>query len=158
MWFIGDNEQRRAGSIGRLPEGSGRTTSACRVPAPHRYAEASLSSLCLAFERRALPAEPDSVPGLGPKSRTHSSGPIRRISLPWLVCDQQSCPLPPGIEIRNCSLLTEKLKAWLLRRPGKGEVDMARSRHLVIQNSQCRAPSAPGSRVRASLNSIQKPN
>jgi len=31
-----------------------------------------------------------------------TSGPIRRVSFPWLVRDQQSCPLPPGTEIRNC--------------------------------------------------------
>ena len=66
MWFIGDNEQRRVGSIGRLPEGPGRTTTVCFVPAPQRCAKASQSSPRLASKHRALPAEPNSVPGLDP--------------------------------------------------------------------------------------------
>jgi len=72
MWFIGDNEQRRAGFIERLPAGPGRTTTVCCVPAPHRCAEASLSSLRLASGHRAHPAETDPVPGLDPTS--HSGG------------------------------------------------------------------------------------
>jgi len=101
MWFIGDNEQRRAGSIERLPEGPGRTTTVCCVPAPHRCAEASLSSLRLASNHRAHPAEPDPVPGLDPKSRTHTSGPIRRVSFPRLVRSTK-VSLPPRTEIRKC--------------------------------------------------------
>ena len=110
MWFIGDNEQRRADSIGLLPEGPGRTTSVCFVPAPHRCAEASLSSLCLASGHRAHPAEPDSVPGLDPKSQTRTSGPIRRVSVPWLVRDQLRCPLPPGTEAAELYTFYPKLK------------------------------------------------
>ena len=66
MWFIDDNEQRRDGSIERLPAGPGRTTTVCCVPAPHRCTEASPSSLRLASGHCAHPAEPDSVPGLDP--------------------------------------------------------------------------------------------
>jgi len=35
--------------------------------------------------------------GTGFSPRTGPNVPV-----PWLVCDQQSCPLPPGTEIRNC--------------------------------------------------------
>jgi len=69
MWFIGDNEQRRDGSIERLPEGPGHTTTICYVPVPHRCAVASLSSLRLAsghrMPRRNPLQSPDWTLGLG---------------------------------------------------------------------------------------------
>ena len=87
MWFIGDNEQRRAGSIERLPEGLGRTMAVCFVPALHRCTEGI-----------AIVAVPCIRASCAPGGTRFSLRTGPNVSIPWLVRDQLRCPLPPGTE------------------------------------------------------------
>ncbi len=70
----------------------------------------SLPTLLVAYRRTAPPSL---------QSRTRTSGPIHRVSLPWLVRGYRCYLLPPGIEIRELYTSIRKVKGLAASQAGR---------------------------------------
>ena len=69
----------------------------------------SLPTLLVAYRRTAPPLL---------QSRTHTSGPIRRVPVRWSMRAQLGCTLPPRPGAAELYTFNQKIQSWLLRRPG----------------------------------------